>query len=100
MTPDQLRSVIADLEARVTLASPGPPAAIAFAAPATADLERLGVRGDEARRLLDAPWWPEMVADIVDTPGFCGAGEPPATVLRYARDVVGEYIRKRFSPAG
>jgi hypothetical protein len=99
MTPDQLRAVVADLEARVTLADAGPPAVIAFAALAEGDLERLGVPAAEARRLLGAPWWPEMVADILDTPGFCGADEAPEAVLRYARDVVGEYIRKRFSLA-
>jgi hypothetical protein len=97
MTPDELRAVVADLEARVTLADPGPPAVVAFAVPAAAEVERLGVAASEARRLLGAPWWPEMVTDIVDTPGFCGEGEAPETVLRYARDVVGEYVRKRFS---
>jgi hypothetical protein len=97
MTPDQLRTVIAWLEERVVLTESGPPPEIVFAAPQPADIERLGVAAGEARRLLTAPWWPEMVADILDTPGFCGANEAPETVLRYARDVVGEYVRKRFS---
>jgi hypothetical protein len=96
MTPDQLRAVLVDLEARVTLADPGPPAVVAFAAPAAAEIEHLGVDAGEARRLLGAPWWSEMVADILDTRGFCSADEAPEAVLRYARDVVGEYIRKRF----
>lgn len=96
MTPEQLRAVIASLEARVSLEAPGPPPVIAFAAPDPADLGRLGAAADEVRRLLDAPWWPEMVADIHDTPGFCAAEETPETVLRYARDVVSEYVRKRF----
>lgn len=99
MTPEQLRAVIASLEARVSLAAPGPPPVIAFAAPDPADLGRLGVAADEVRRLLDAPWWPEMVADIVETPDVCGAEETLETVLGYARDVVSEYVRKRFSLA-
>jgi hypothetical protein len=97
MTPEQLRAVIASLEARVTVAVPGPPPVFAFAAPTALDLARLGVDAAEARRLLEAPWWPEMVVDILETPSFCAAEEKPETALRYARDVVSEYVRKRFS---
>jgi hypothetical protein len=97
MTPDQLRAVIALLEERVTLGAPGTTIALVFAAPSTLDVERLGVSASESRRLLEAPWWPEMTADILATPAFCDAEEAPETVLRYARDVVSEYVRKRFS---
>ena len=44
---------------------------------------------------LEAPWWDEMVADIVETPAMCEPDDPPEQVLEYARDVVSEYIRKR-----
>ena len=98
MTPDELRAAIAFLEHRVELAESARPTTIAFATPSADDLVGIGLAENDARRLLEAAWWPEMVAEIIDTPSFCGAGEPPGTVLRYARDVVGEYVRKRFSP--
>jgi hypothetical protein len=98
MTPELLRAVIAWLEGRVRCEG-GPGAiAVSFAAPSDRDLVALGVSSPDAVRLLAADWWPEMVAEIVDTPSFCGADEPPETVLRYARDVIGEYIGKRFTP--
>jgi hypothetical protein len=34
--------------------------------------------------------------DVRETPAFCDPDDPPEQVLRCARDVVGEYIRKRF----
>jgi len=97
MTPDGLRAAIGLIEECVVL-SQEDPAVVRFDAPSIQDLMHLGIPEDEARRLLGAPWWDEMAAEIVDTPSFCAAGEPAATVLRYARDVVGEYIRKRYSP--
>ena len=41
-------------------------------------------------------WWDEMVADIVETPDMCAPDDSPQQVLGYAKDVVSEYIRKRF----
>ena len=99
MTPEQLRTVIGLLERRVGCApSPAGGCTVSFAPPTAADLAAAGIAVDEAERVLTAPWWPEMVDEIVDTPTFCGDDEPPETVLRYARDVVGEYVRKRFTP--
>ncbi len=37
-----------------------------------------------------------MVTDVVETPSRCDPADPPEQVLAYARDVVEEYIRKRF----
>ena len=99
MTADELRAAITFLEHRVALAKPAAPISIVFSAPSADDLAAIGLPRDEAKHLLDAPWWPEMVAEIVETPSFAGADDPAEVVLRYARDVVGEYIRKRFSPA-
>ena len=99
MTPDEVRAAIALLERRVGLAEPATPIAIVFSAPSADDFAAIGLAGVDAARLLDAPWWPEMVAEILETPSFAGAGEAAETVLRYARDVVGEYVRKRFAPA-
>jgi hypothetical protein len=100
MTANELRAAIAFLEQRVALAGPATPIAIVFSAPSAKDLAAIGLAEADAARLLDAPWWREMVAEIVETPSFAGPDDPPEVVLRYARDVVGEYIRKRLSPAG
>ena len=37
-----------------------------------------------------------MVEEIVETPVICDPDDPPDLILEYARDVVSEYIRKRF----
>ena len=96
MTPDELRAIIADLESRVTLASDSPPT-VAFACPTEDEMVTAGLNPDGVRQLLTAPWWAEMVEEVVETPEFCEPGDPPEQVLRYARDVVVEYIRKRFT---
>ena len=55
-----------------------------------------GFTPDAVTQLLAAPWAAEMVTDVIETPKFCEPGDPPEMVLRYARDVVAEYVRKRF----
>ena len=47
-------------------------------------------------RTLQLEKWDEMVTDIIETPDFCDPGDSPQQVLEYARDVVSDYIRKRF----
>ncbi len=65
------------------------------------DLDRdamiaLGIAEDVADHLADAPWWSEMIDDVAETPDFCEPGDTPEQVLGYARDVVKEYVWKRF----
>ena len=48
---------------------------------------------EELRRV---PWWDEMVTDVNETPDACDPDDPPHQVLEYAKDVVSEYVRKRF----
>ncbi len=55
-----------------------------------------GLNAEGVKRILRVPWWEEMVADIVETPDYCDPGDSPQQVLEYARDVVSDYIRKRF----
>lgn len=94
ITPESLRALMRHLESEVQLADDG---SIRFDVPdrdalLAADLEPEAVDG-----LLAAPWLEEMATDVVETREFC---EPDATdeeVLGYARDVVTEYIRKRFA---
>ena len=54
-----------------------------------------GLNAEGSRQILAAPWWDEMVDDVVETPEMCDPEDPAAQVLQYARDVVSEYIRKR-----
>ena len=61
-----------------------------------ADLTEAGLNPEGVRRLLAAPWLPDMVSEILETPEFCEPEESSEQLLSYARDVVGEYIRKRF----
>ena len=98
MTADELRAIIAYLVERVRLAPQPADGAvgIAFDSPAEADMVAAGLDAEGVKRLLRVPWWDEMVADIVETPDMCEPDDAPEQVLAYARDVVPEYIRKRF----
>ena len=98
MTPEELRDIIAFLEERVLLDQPDPagPVGIAFDAPTEEEMVGAGLNAEGVRRLLGVAWWEEMVEDIIETPDMCDPGAPPQQVLDYARDVVSEYIRKRF----
>ena len=95
MTPQQLRELIGYLEERVRLAAESS-RHIVFDPPAETEMIGAGLDPDGVRRLLAVAWWQEMVDEVIETPEFCDPDEPPEQLLRYARDVVGEYIRKRF----
>jgi hypothetical protein len=95
VTPEELRELIAHLERRVRLADETS-RRIEFEMPHEAELLRAGLDPDGVRRLLAAPWLEEMVSEVLETPEFCEREDSPDQLLRYARDVVGEYIRKRF----
>jgi hypothetical protein len=93
--PDDLRELIRYLEGEVRLAA-GSDRRIEFRVPDESTLLAARLHPVGVRRLLDAAWLAEMVADVRETPRFCDPGESADQVLRYARDVVSEYIRKRF----
>lgn len=97
MTPEEIRNLIAWLRGRVRLADPQS-TRVQFDPPAEEDLTARGLTPVAARRLLDAPWMEEMIGDIEETPEFAEPDDTPETVLGYARDVVSEYIFKRFEP--
>jgi len=69
--------------------------AIGFDAPTADEMARAGLDAEGCRAIVGAPWWDEMVTDIVETPEMCDPDDSPEQVLEYARDVVSEYIRKR-----
>lgn len=92
---DDVRKLIAFLESRVRPAREGG-RDVSFLEPSRDDMVAGGVHPEAADQVLAAPWWSEMVADVVETPQYADPSESPEQVLAYARDVVGEYVRKRF----
>jgi hypothetical protein len=94
--PEELRDVIAYLERRVSLAE-NAPRSVVFEMPNENEMLEAGLDPDGVRRLLATPWLEEMRSEVLETPEFCDPGESSEQILRYARDVVGEYIRKRFA---
>ena len=99
MTPDELRAIMSWLQQRVHLKGPGPDGevVIGFDVPTADEVDGTDLNQQGCRQILEAPWWDEMVADVVETPEMCDPDDPPEQVLQYARDVVSEYIRKRAS---
>jgi hypothetical protein len=93
MTPDDLRLLMEYLQNRVYLSEAR---AVAFDLPSQDELLAVGLHPDAVEQVLSAPWLGEMVDDILETPDFCSPDEGPDQILRYARDVVVEYLRKRF----
>ena len=97
MTPDELREIMEYLRQRVRVKGENADGevAIEFAAPTAEGMAEAGLDSEGSQRILAAPWWGEMVEDIIDTPEMCESDDSPEQVLEYARDVVSEYIRKR-----
>jgi hypothetical protein len=97
MTPDELRAIMGFLRQKVHLENQAPDGAavIGFNAPTIDEMAQAGLNLEGCRQILGAPWWDDMVTDIVETPEMCDPADPPEQALEYARDVVSEYIRKR-----
>ncbi len=95
MTPDELRAIIDYLRKRVVLES-NEPVAIPFDRPTENEMIAAGLNPDGVKLLLGLSWWEDMVTDIIETPDFCEPDDTPEQILGYARDVVSDYIRKRF----
>ena len=83
------------LRRRVQLDGTATGVTIRFATPSEHEVAAAGLDADGYRNLVGAPWWNEMVTDIVETPELCEPDDAPELVLEYARDVVSEYVRKR-----
>ena len=98
MSPEELRAIMAYLRERVhlDLQEAKSPIVITFHAPTEEEMIDAGLNAKGVKRILRVPWWEEMVADIVETPDMCDPDDLPQQILEYAKDVVSEYIRKRF----
>jgi hypothetical protein len=97
VTPDELRAIMDFLREQVHLKEPGEDGAVCvgFDVPTVETMGRAGLSAEGSEQILAAPWWDEMVEDIVETPEMCEPDDSPDQVLEYAKDVVSEYIRKR-----
>ena len=98
MTPAELQSIMTYLREKVSLGQEEAKGQviITFNVPTEEEMIDAGLNADGVKRILCVKWWEEMVADIVETPELCDPEESPQQVLEYAKDVVSEYIRKRF----
>ena len=99
MTPDELLAIMTYLRERVLIVpqETKDQVTITFTEPTEEEMIAAGLHVEGVKRILRVPWWQEMVADIIETPDMCDPDESPPQVLEYAKDVVSEYIRKRFS---
>ncbi len=96
MTSEELRTITAYLREKVQLKNGEDSAVITFQTPKEEEMINAGLNPEGVKRLLGMPWWEEMVEDIVETPDMCDPDDPLQQVLEFARDVVTEYISKRF----
>ncbi len=98
MTPDELRAIMDYLRESVRLAPQNGEDSISidFQSPSEKQMIDAGLNVEGVKRILQVPWWNEMVTDIVETPEMCDEDDSPQKILEYAKDVVSEYIRKRF----
>ena len=93
MQPEDLRRLMEYLQDLISVSGP---LAVVFEIPDEQAMIGAGLHPDAVHQLLSAPWLEEMVTDVHETPEFCSPEDTPDEVLRYARDVVVEYLRKRF----
>lgn len=93
MTPDDLRRLMEYLQQRVHMSDVR---SVTFELPDEGTMVEAGLHPDAAHQLLTASWLDEMLSDIRETPDYCTPEEDSEQVLQYARDVVVEYLRKRF----
>jgi hypothetical protein len=98
MTPEELRAIMVYLREMVHLETgeAETPVVITFHAPTEQGMIDAGLNAEGVKRILRVPWWDEMVADIKETPDVCDPDDSAQQVLEYARDVITEYVRKRF----
>ncbi len=97
MKAAERRAIIEFLRQKVRLKDGGSDSGvrIEFDAPTRDEMIGAGLDAKECAEILEAPWWEEMVTDILETPELCDPDDPPEQILEFARDVISEYVRKR-----
>jgi hypothetical protein len=98
MTQEDLRAIMEYLRNRVGLGPLGAESMpiITFGTPTEDEMLKAGLNAEGVKRILKVPWWSEMEEDVAETPDMCDPDDTPEQILKYARDVISEYIRKRF----
>jgi hypothetical protein len=96
MNNDEIKRLYEWIQTRVALGKDADNVTILFDEPTPRDFEDQGFGAEAISLTLESGWWAEMAADIVETPDYAEPGESPEQVLKYARDVVVEYVRKRL----
>ncbi len=96
MEADEIKRMYEWIQTRVVLGEGADKVTIVFDEPTARDFEDRGFGAEAISLTLESGWWAEMAADIVETPEYAEPGESPEQVLKYARDVVVEYVRKRL----
>ncbi|MEE4270397.1 MAG: hypothetical protein V2I67_01900 [Thermoanaerobaculales bacterium] len=92
-TPDELRDIVRYLQGRIELVAGR---SIVFDVPSPDEMTAAGLEAGAAHTILSAPWWSELVDDVVETPDFADPHDSDDAILGYAQDVVQEYVWKRF----
>jgi len=98
MDKNEIKRLIKLLQNRVKIGQIKPEVTIVFSEPSESDFAAEGFGEEVIAISLKADWWSEMIADIIETPGFVEPETAPEQILGYARDVVYEYIGKRLNP--
>ncbi len=98
MKPEELKAIILYLRDKVQLTpdTDSGSVSIEFEPPTLQEMAKAGLHQDGFMRLLNMPWWDEMVTDVIETPEVCEPDEEAPVVLKYAKDVISEYIAKQF----
>ena len=96
MDNDEIKRMYEWIQTRVALGDGADKVTILFAEPTARDFEDRGFGAEALSLTLESGWWAEMAADIVETPDYAEPGESPEQVLKYAREDVVEYVRKRL----
>jgi phenylpyruvate tautomerase PptA (4-oxalocrotonate tautomerase family) len=96
MEKEQIIKMTQWLQDRVKLGSDSDRITIVFEEPSLDDFTAQGFSEEDVNLTLRSDWWKEMAADIIETPDFAQPDESPEQVLKYARDLVVEYISKRL----
>ena len=96
MDSQQIKKLISWLKERVLLVEDKGKMIIRFDEPTVEDFNAAGFDDEMISMTLKAPWWGEMVTDIIETPDFAAPDDTANQILGYAHDVVYEYVGKRI----
>lgn len=96
INPEQLTKLISWLQDRIEMARDGKSIIMSFDIPSEADFIDAGFDQAMIDLTLNSSWWEEMITDIIETPDFVDPDSAPPLIIKYARDIVNEYVGKRI----